>query len=151
MWRNQLEMNLNANIYSLDLPSHNKSDEFPKLSLRLYVNILKNFVDLLSLKKIILAGHSLGGAVIQSYYFTYPSDISALVLIGTGCRLRVLPSILDSVKNDFQMFIADMNEELKKEFLKTTPNVVYNDFKICDEFDTLDKTDSIDIPCLILV
>ncbi|MFW9783133.1 MAG: alpha/beta fold hydrolase, partial [Candidatus Heimdallarchaeota archaeon] len=26
-----------------------------------------------------------------------------------------------------------------------------NDFKICDEFDTLDKTDSIDIPCLILV
>lgn len=144
-------MNLNANIYSLDLPSHNKSDEFPKLSLRLYVNILKNFVDLLSLKKIILAGHSLGGAVIQSYYFTYPSDISALVLIGTGCRLRVLPSILDSVKNDFQMFIADMNEELKKEFLKTTPNVVYNDFKICDEFDTLDKTDSIDIPCLILV
>lgn len=144
-------MNLNANIYSLDLPSHNKSDEFPELSLRLYVNIVKSFVDFLSLKKIILAGHSLGGAVIQSYYFTYPSDISALVLIGTGGRLRVLPSILDSVKNNFQMFIADMNEELKKEFLKTNPTVVYNDFKICDEFDTLDKTDSIDIPCLILV
>jgi len=30
------------------------------------------------------------------------------------------------------------------------PEVTYNDFKICDAFDTLDKTESIDIPCLII-
>jgi pimeloyl-ACP methyl ester carboxylesterase len=105
----------------------------------------------LDLKKIILAGHSLGGAVIQTYYFKYPDDVTALLLIGTGGRLRVLPSTLETVKNNFPKFIEGMNDDLKKEFLKTASNVCYDDFMICDGFDTLDKTELIDIPCLILV
>lgn len=103
------------------------------------------------MKDVILGGHSLGGAVIQSYYFTYPSDVTALLLIGTGGRLRVLPSTLETVKNDFPKFIEDMDDNLKNEFLKTKSFVCYDDFMICDGFDTLDKTSLIDIPCLILV
>jgi pimeloyl-ACP methyl ester carboxylesterase len=124
---------------------------FPEHSLELYVDVLRKFIEYTDLKKIILAGHSLGGAVIQSYYFKYPHEVTALILIGTGGRLRVLPEILDNVKNNFPKFIKGMNDSLKKEFLKTASNVCYDDFKICDEFDTLDKTDLIDIPCLILV
>jgi len=144
-------LNVNYNLYALDLPSHSKSDEFSEHSLELYVDVLRKFIEHLDLKDVILGGHSLGGAVIQSYYFKYPSDVTALFLIGTGGRLRVLPSILETVKNDFPKFIEEMNDNLKKEFLKTAPNVCYDDFKICDEFDTLDKTTLIDIPCLILV
>ena len=99
----------------------------------------------------ILAGHSLGGAVIQDYFFKYPNDLTALILIGTGCRLRVLPSILETVKNNFQAFIDGLEENLKKEYLKTAPNVIYDDFRICDGFDTIDKTALINTPCLILV
>jgi pimeloyl-ACP methyl ester carboxylesterase len=29
--------------------------------------------------------------------------------------------------------------------------IVYHDFNICDKFDTLEKTHSINIPCLIIV
>jgi len=144
-------LNVNYNLYALDLPSHSKSDEFSEHSLEFYVDVLRKFIEHLDLKDVILGGHSLGGAVIQSYYFKYPSDVTALFLIGTGGRLRVLPSILETVKNDFPKFIEEMNDNLKKEFLKTAPNVCYDDFKICDEFDTLDKTASINIPCLILV
>lgn len=133
------------------MPSHSNSEEFSKHSLELYVDVLRKFIKHLNLKEIILAGHSLGGAVIQSYYFNYPSEVKALFLIGTGGRLRVLPSILETVKNNFLLFLEDMDDDLKKEFLKTAPNVCYDDFKICDEFDTLDKTAQIDIPCLILV
>jgi len=89
--------------------------------------------------------------VIQSYYFKYPSEVVALFLIGTGGRLRVLPSILKMVKNNFPRFIESMDDNLKNEFLKTDPEVIFNDFKICDGFDTLDKTALINIPCLILV
>jgi len=144
-------LNVNYNLYALDLPSHSKSDEFSEHSLEFYVDVLRKFIEHLDLKDVILGGHSLGGAVIQSYYFKYPSDVTALFLIGTGGRLRVLPSILETVKNDFPKFIEEMNDNLKKEFLKTAPNVCYDDFKICDEFDTLDKTGLIEIPCLILV
>jgi pimeloyl-ACP methyl ester carboxylesterase len=133
------------------LPSHNKSEEFSEHTLELYVDVLRNFIKHLDLKEIVLAGHSLGGAVIQSYYFKYPSGVAALFLIGTGGRLRVLPSILETVRNDFPKFLEDMEDNLKKEFLKTPSNVCYDDFKICDEFDTLDKTALIEIPCLILV
>ncbi len=89
--------------------------------------------------------------MIQSYYFKYPSEVAALFLIGTGGRLRVLPSILKMVKNNFPRFIESMDDNLKNEFLKTDPEVIFNDFKICDGFDTLDKTALINIPCLILV
>ena len=112
---------------------------------------MRKFIETLDLRNVILCGHSLGGAVIQSYYFKYPNDVTALFLIGTGGRLRVLPSTLETVKNNFPKFIEDMNDNLKTEFLKTAPNVCYDDFMICDGFDILDKTDLIDIPCLILV
>ncbi|MFX0028161.1 MAG: alpha/beta fold hydrolase [Candidatus Hermodarchaeota archaeon] len=151
IWKDQFKLNIDYNLYALDLPSHNKSDKFPEHSLELYVDVLRKFIEYLDLKVVILAGHSLGGAVIQSYYFKYPNDVTALLLIGTGGRLRVLPSILETVKNDFAKFIEDMDENLKNEFLKTDSNVCYDDFKICDEFDTLGKTDQIKIPCLILV
>ncbi|MFX1280232.1 MAG: alpha/beta fold hydrolase [Promethearchaeota archaeon] len=151
IWKAQLNLKVNYNLYALDLPSHNKSDEFSEHTLELYVDVLRKFIEYLDLKDVILAGHSLGGAVIQSYYFTYPNEVSALFLIGTGGRLRVLPSILETVKNDYSKFIEDMDESLKKEFLKTASRVCYDDFNICDKFDTLDKTDTIKIPCLILV
>ena len=142
---------MNYNIYTIDLPSHSKSDEFSEHTLELYVDVLRKFIEYIDVKDVILAGHSLGGAVIQSYYFKYPSDVTALLLIGTGGRLRVLPEILEMVKNNFPTFIEGMNDNLKKEFLKTASNVCYDDFRICDGFDTLDKTELIDIPCLILV
>ncbi|MFX1477765.1 MAG: alpha/beta fold hydrolase, partial [Promethearchaeota archaeon] len=151
IWENQFNLNINCNIYALDLPSHNESDEFSEHTLELYVDVLRKFIKYLDLKDVILGGHSLGGAVIQSYYYKYPDDVNALLLIGTGGRLRVLPSILETVKNNFPMFLDGMDDKLKSEFLKTPSNVCYDDFKICDEFDTLDKTDLIDIPCLILV
>ena len=144
-------MNVSYNLYTLDLPSHSKSDEFSEHSLELYVDVLRTFIEQLDLKGVILGGHSLGGAVIQSYYFKYPNDVTALLLIGTGGKLRVLPSILETVKNNFAKFIEDMNDDRKNEFLKTPGNVCYDDFKICDGFDILDKTDLINIPCLILV
>ena len=146
-----MKLKVKYNIYTLDLPSHSKSDKFSEHSLELYVDVLRKFIEQLGLKDVILGGHSLGGAVIQSYYFRYPNDVTALLLIGTGGRLRVLPSILETVKNNFPKFIEDMNENLKNEFLKTPSHVCYDDFNICDHFDILDKTDLIDLPCLILV
>jgi pimeloyl-ACP methyl ester carboxylesterase len=111
----------------------------------------------------ILAGHSLGGAVVQDYYFKYPYDVSALILIGTGGRLRVNPSILNMVKNDYQEYLKSLPagafySKTPREVIngyidetsKIPPEVTFCDFRICDEFDTLKKTGTITIPCLVL-
>jgi pimeloyl-ACP methyl ester carboxylesterase len=156
-------LKIKYNIYALDLPSHTNSDDFQNLSLNLYTDVLKSFIDYLKVDKVILAGHSLGGAVVQDYYFKYPKDVFALILIGTGGRLRVNPTILTILKNDYQEYLKSLPagafysktprkiiEGCIDETSKTPPEVISCDFQICDEFDTLKKTNTITIPCLIL-
>lgn len=164
VWKGQLnDLNLNYNLIAIDLPSHAESDDFPELSLDLYVDVIKKLVDFLNLKKIVLCGHSLGGAIVQEYFFKNQKEVSALILCGTGARLRVSPMILNSLKNNYQEFLNGLpmgafyrktSKEIKKalviETAKTNPEVTYADFKICDNFDVMDKVASINVPCLIV-
>lgn len=156
-------LNIDYNIIAIDLPSHNKSNTFPELSLDLYVDVLKKLIDFLKPEKLILGGHSLGGVVTQEYYFRYPNYVSALILCATGGRMRVKQDIFDSIKPNYQLFLNNLREGLfyrktSKEIIENAileasqidPEVIYNDFKICDAFDTLDKTSSIEVPCLII-
>jgi len=145
------------------LPSHDKSDKFDTLSLDLYVDVVKQLIAELKYENVILCGHSLGGAVIQSFYFKYPNEVKALILVGTGARLRVNPMILDLTKNNYQEYLKSLPagdfyrktsprliEEYVKETSKVGSEVTYNDFNICDNFDTMTKTESINIPSLIV-
>ncbi|MFX1567192.1 MAG: alpha/beta fold hydrolase [Promethearchaeota archaeon] len=163
IWENQFYLNIDYNIIAIDLPSHNKSSKFPELSLDLYVDVVKKFVDSIKVEKLILGGHSLGGVVIQEFYFKYPKAVSALILCATGGRMRVSQVIFNSIKPDYQVFLEnlkvglfyrktskDVIEDAILEIAQIDPEVTYNDFKICDTFDTLDKTSSIDVPCLII-
>lgn len=105
----------------------------------------------------------MGGVIAQEYYFRYPDDVSALILCATGGRMRVSHVIFDSIKPNYQVYLDNLKvglfyrktsrDIIENTILETSqiePEVTYSDFKICDAFDTLDKTDSIDIPCLIL-
>ncbi|MFW9987660.1 MAG: alpha/beta fold hydrolase [Candidatus Odinarchaeota archaeon] len=163
MWEHQFYLNIDYNIVAIDLPSHNKSSKFPKLSLDLYTDVVKNFVDSLKPNKLILGGHSMGGAIIQEYYFKYPEDVSALILCATGARLRVSPIIFNSIKPNYQVFLDNLrvssfykktSNKIKDasilEASQIDPEVTNIDFKICDAFDTLDKTETIEVPCLII-
>lgn len=167
VWKNQLEgLDLSIPLITVDLPSHGDSDyiEAETLSLDFYVDAIKTLKEALNLKSVILGGHSLGGAIVQSYYFRYLEDITGLILISTGGRLRVSPRILNHVKTDFDQFIntisvasfyrktpEDLIEPYIEEISKVEPEVIHKDFKICDEFDILDKVGEIKVPCLILV
>ena len=164
VWKGQLnDLNLNYNLIAIDLPSHAESDDFPELSLDLYVDVIKKLVDFLNLKKIVLCGHSLGGAIVQEYFFKNQKEVSALILCGTGARLLVSPMILNSLKNNYQEFLNGLpmgafyrktSKEIKKtlviEIAKTNPEVSFADFTICDNFDVMDKVASINVPCLIV-
>lgn len=145
------------------MPSHNKSNTFPELSLDLYVNVVKKFVDSLKSKQLILGGHSMGGVIIQEYYFRYPNDVSALILCATGGRMRVSQFIFNSIKPNYQEYLNYLHvggfyrktpkkliDDAILETSQIDPEVTYKDFKICDAFDTLDRTSSIEVPCLII-
>ena len=105
----------------------------------------------------------MGGVVTQEYYFRYPKDVNALILCSTGGRMRVGQFIFDSIRDNYQDYLNSLRVG---SFYRKTPKqiiddfileasvikseVAHKDFKICDSFDTLDKTSSIDVPCLII-
>jgi pimeloyl-ACP methyl ester carboxylesterase len=163
-WKNQLDLDVDYDLVALDLPSHDKSDNFSDITLNLYIDVVHQLIDFLGYKKVVLCGHSLGGAIIQQYYFTYPNEVSGLILCGTGGKLRVAPFILDSLKNNYNKFLENLPagafyrstpKELIDLYVKETSRVgaevTHTDFKICDKFDVLEKLNSIDIPCLVVV
>ncbi len=123
-------------------------------------------MDELNLEQVILCGHSLGGAIAQSFYFNFPDKVEALILVGSGVRLRVSPSILDSLKNDFKSFLETLPlgafyrktdkaiiAEIVEATSKIPAEVTYRDFSICDKFDALEKIKNgeILVPTLIIV
>jgi len=163
-WKNQFDLEVNYDLIAIDLPSHDKSDNFSDLSLDLYVDVVHQLIKSLNYKTVILCGHSLGGAIVQQYYFTYPKEVSGLILFNTGARLRVAPFILNSLKNNYQEYLDSLpagafyettpKETIKlylQETSKISAEVTYKDFKICDGFDVLNKLSTIEVPCLIIV
>jgi pimeloyl-ACP methyl ester carboxylesterase len=158
-WKSQFDLEINYDLIAIDLPSHNNSNEFSELSLDLYVDVIRYLIKSLNYDNVILCGHSLGGAIIQQYYFSYPKEISGLILCGTGGRLRVAPIILNSLRTNYQEFLdslpagafyrktpRELVDNYVQETSKIKAEVTYEDFKICDNFDTIDKTDSIEVP-----
>ncbi|MHA1266475.1 MAG: alpha/beta fold hydrolase [Candidatus Helarchaeota archaeon] len=166
-WKYQLEeLGKIVKVLAIDLPGHgdNFSSDLPNMTI--YVEFLHEEIQKHNIDKIILAGHSLGGAVVLSYYFQYPGKVKGLILIGTGARLRVLPIILELTKKDLPQVIKMMKDvafhketiqnnpqlidEVSKEMSLTTPKIAHQDFSICNRFDVMTRIPEITVPTLII-
>ena len=164
IWQNQLEsINLKYKLLAVDLPSHGKSDDISGITLDLYIEVIEKLKESLKLDKIILCGHSLGGAIALSYYFKNPDDIESLILCSTGARLRVSPKIFQHLSEGTKQYLNYIQpvlfhnktpKSIVKIFLNqfsiVNPQVTHNDFQICDSFDRMKEMDLINVPCLIL-
>jgi len=150
-------------VYALDLPGHGHSDPPGCRSIDNYAQSVLNFTNNLDLEKVIIVGHSMGGAIAQAIGAQQPPNLAGLVLIGTGARLPVNQMILDGLQTDFPgtaqmiMKFAWHNEsdpapkqQATKRLLNTSPDVVYNDFAACNEFNLSHQLDKIQVPTLVI-
>jgi len=167
VWKYQIQgLSAKNKTIAIDLPGHFGTDCPEMPNMETYVTFLNEKIGDLQLNQVILGGHSMGGTIILSYYFQYPEKVQALILIGTGARLRVLPAILEMTKNNDPKLIQMMEtvafhkntirtqkhliEEVNSNMMKTLPNIGYYDFSICNEFDVMSKLGEIEIPTLII-
>ncbi len=74
------------------LPGHPEGE--PCSSVEDYVAWLWDYIHQQQYPEVVLIGHSLGGAIAQLYGLKYADEVKALVLSGTGARLRVHPDTL---------------------------------------------------------
>lgn len=150
-------------VYSLDLPGHGKSAGSGCNTIAGYRELLYGFCRSLDLEHVVLAGHSMGGAIVQDFALHYPGRVAGLVLVGTGAKLRVAPAILGGLQADFAStcrLIADYAhaddppEQLKRMYvqrmLQNNGQVVYDDYSACDRFDVRADLAHITAPALVI-
>jgi len=148
---------------AVSLPGHPEGK--PCASVDGYTNWLHQYILAQSYSELILVGHSMGGAVAQTYALRYPEDVKGLVLIGTGARLRVNPEFLTMLeagldypptwlRNFIEPLYSRVAPELREivieKAVKVGARVQLNDFRCCDKFDIMDKIYRIEVPTLVI-
>jgi pimeloyl-ACP methyl ester carboxylesterase len=162
-WPPQLRRLDRVPVYAPDLPGHGQSSGGGRQSIGAYVADILAFLDALGLKRAIVGGHSMGGAIAMQLALDHPERVDGLVLAATGARLRVNPDLLNRVLTDYDAVIdfivehtfgPEANDELKYlarlELRRARPEVVHGDYLACDTFDVMDKISTIKVPTLIL-
>lgn len=112
---------------------------------------------------LILAGHSLGGAIALRWALVYPEEVRALVLMCTGARLRVAPRILEGIRaadpaaiEQFGAMWLGTNppERLREKSLAllhaAPPAVLAADLEAADGFDVMSELDHLVLPVLVI-
>jgi pimeloyl-ACP methyl ester carboxylesterase len=162
-WPENLKNLPQAKVYALDLPGHGQSSGAGRDSVEAYADFIEAFVTTLALENVTLIGHSLGGAVAQLLAVRAPGWLTAIVLVGTGARLRVHPDILEGLLTNFEATIdivcqwafgPTTSEALvnsgRKSLLNTPARVIHGDYNACNQFDIIEKVDKINLPTLVV-
>jgi pimeloyl-ACP methyl ester carboxylesterase len=152
-----------SNPIIIELPGHGESGSEGEQEIEKYAEHVHSFVKGLSLQRIFLVGHSMGGAIVQTLALTHPEVIKGIVLVGTGARLKVLHWILNEISGKFEETVpkivrfaysrktpSELIERGIKEMMRCRPEVLYGDFLACDLFDMMNEVEKIALPTLIL-
>jgi pimeloyl-ACP methyl ester carboxylesterase len=162
-WPEELRELPGYNIYFLDLPGHGKSTGQGRDSVEAYADIVADFVEACCLNQVTLFGHSLGSAIVQVLALRRPVWLEALVLVGAGARLKVLPDLLEQLETDFPAAVDRICQSLlgpaappslveteRQRYLAAGWRLIRTDFLACNQFDVMERLGEIRVPVLIV-
>lgn len=157
----QLQLHYFKNALAVDLPGHPEGQGCR--SIGEYVDWIEKYVEKHGIEDLVLAGHSMGGAITMEYALRN-SNLRGLVLVGTGARLRVRQDITDIIlRGDYEgasKLIAKLSispssdpviaERIASQMLKVGPEVTRGDWMACNNFDRMDEIEKITVPTLVV-
>ena len=144
------------------LPGHPCGE--PCTSIDAYVDWLRGYILDAGYVDVVLAGHSLGGAIALLYALKYPEDLEGLIVIGSGARLRVGTMYLEMLEKargnrtifeeffhkSYEFIESELRGVIQRKALEGDPAVLLNDMLCCDRFDIMDRVHEIRLPTLAL-
>ena len=150
------------NSKAIDLPGHPNGK--PCDSIDRYVDWVRGFNTARRYKDVVLCGHSMGGAIALQYALRYPEELKAVILIGTGARLKVDTKYireceeavadssewLESRREMYKGVEDDINQVLMRRTMEIGPQVELNDLRACDQFDVMDKVHKVQLPTHVM-
>lgn len=169
LWRLQTDYFGPKRAVAIDLPGHGeRPDAFgDDVNVQQYAHSAYDIVtNELQLQQPIIAGHSLGGAVALSMALDYGHQLGGLILVGTGARLRVHPTLLEDAKNSSPSSRARISEiafarttsaEARNQAIQeiqgqqaSQTNLLYRDLSACNVFDVMTRLSEIHLPTLVI-
>src|SRR5437762_2130297 len=136
-----------GHIVALDLPGHGQSAGAIPKRIEDAASVVAAFLDGLGIRRVVIGGHSMGGAIAQQFALSSPERVDGLILIGTGARLRVLPRLLDLLATDSREGVnllmslavgakapAELRTALHRSTVENPAGVVLGDLQACDAF-----------------
>lgn len=153
-------------VVTVDLPGHGQSKPpLGKISIGYYATMISDLIVKLSLKKPVICGHSMGGAIALQLALDKPTELGALVLVGTGAKLRVHPDILTAFRTNcreaIEQFLGPwafskktdqtIIEEVKQQIIRINPQIAVANWETCDAFDCRARLEELQLPTKIIV
>ncbi len=148
---------------AIDLPGHGEKEDEQIDSIEGYAEWVMKEIEKMGLDRVMLIGHSMGGAITMVIALKKPKWLDSIVLIATGARLRVSKMILHSLNSSIEeafRLLSLMNlgyepdleilNKFKDNFIKVKLEVARRDFLACNNFDYMEKVSEIDLPTLII-
>ena len=163
VWPPQVRHLSRTAVYAPDLPGHGASPNPACANISAYSEIVRDFAEALELPWFVLAGRSMGGAIALDFALAYEHRLAGIVVIGAGARMKVAPTLLDGIVNDFlgttELIVdysydtatsAEEKEIYLRHLRENDPATMYNDFVAVEAYDVRDRIAGLEVPTLIL-
>lgn len=160
-WPEQLRQQ--PQVIALDLPGHHLSPLPGRTTVNDYATFVIDFIHQLGLQQVIVAGHSMGGAIAQTIGLLRPEPVIGLILVGSGARLRVHEAILSQILPNLAGAVdfisanewatntpSERIRSGREQLLANDPTVMYQDYAACNQFDLMGQLNQITLPTLVM-
>ncbi len=120
IWLNYIEiLSKKYRVIAIDLPGHGRSDVFYKIhSMEMMAKAVKHVLDVLEIKKCVMAGHSMGGYVTLAFAELFARQLKGVAMINSSTladsiekkkdRLRAV----ELIQNDRLNYITELINKL---------------------------------------
>lgn len=163
VWPGALRGLADTRVLALDLPGHGRSDPPGRRSIDQYAAVVEAFMVALGLEEVVVAGHSMGGAIALTMAVEPVRALRGIILIGASARMPVGEPLLGGaitsldqaadviVDNGFaEAPSPDLRERMKAAVLATGATTTFGDFLACNQFDARRRLASITVPALVI-
>lgn len=148
-------------VIALDLPGHGRSEGVALHSVEAYARSVIEFMNAMGIYRVLIVGHSLGGAIALMTAFRFPDRVTAIGMIASGARLPLPKPLLKLLDDpnwtpkvlaflESHLFAPatrrDLITRVMKGLYQAKPEVLVSDWRAASNFDLCNELSNIDQP-----